>query len=163
MTLKDLSEMDWKASCAKHPSMPPDYVVRNKFSDKTANDLEKAICKFITLSGGQAERIKNMGRYLPAKRVKSASGATIRIGKDKYIPGTGTNGTPDVHSTIPVTIAGHKIGLKVTWEIKIGKDTIKENQLEYAKELELAGGRAYFVRSWDDFYKKYSELLDSYK
>jgi hypothetical protein len=163
MTLKELTELDWKASCAKHPSMPPAYVVRTKYSDKTANELEKAICKFITLSGGQAERIKNQGRMLQAKRVKTYSGNTIALGKDKFIPGTGTKGRSDIDSVIPVTIHGHRIGLSVSIEVKIDKDRPSPEQLKYAEDIRRAGGVHWFVKTWEDFYKKYSELLDSYK
>lgn len=163
MTLKDLSEQLWVNDCSK-TKMPPDYVVRTKFTDKTASGLEKAICVFLKLNGHQAERIKNMGVAIDNTRiVQDYLGFSRKIGSIEYRKGTGVNGTADVHSTIKLNINGNIIGLKVTWEVKINKDTIKKNQLEYAESIRASGGRAYFVHNWDEFYKYYSELLAEFK
>ena len=162
-SLKELSILDHTDRC-KGTKMPPDYVPINKFTDKTSAGLEKAICRFLTLHGHQAERIKNTGVAKDnTKIVTDVLGRTRKIGSIEWRKGTGTNGTHDVHSTIKVNISGHNVGIKVTWEVKIGKDTIKPAQLEYAKKVEDAGGRAYFVRTWLDFYTKYIEFINQYK
>ena len=46
-----------------YPNFPEYAIPKEKFSDKTANELTKTICKFITYIGGQAERISNQGQY----------------------------------------------------------------------------------------------------
>ena len=162
-SLKQLSVLDHTERC-KTTSMRPDYVPINKFTDKTSAGLEKAICRFLTLHGHQAERIKNTGVAKDNTRiVTDVLGRRRKIGSIEWRKGTGTNGTHDVHSTIKVNISGHIVGVKVTWEVKIGKDTIKPAQLDYAKSVEASGGRAYFVRTWEDFYTKYIEFINQYK
>lgn len=159
MTLQDLSKLDHAERC-RNTKMPPAYVPTNKYTDKTSAGLEKAICRFLVLKGHQAERIKNTGVAVDnTKTFTDALGFTRKIGSVDYRKGTGTNGSHDVHSTIKLLVHSHTIGLKVTWEVKIGKDTIKQAQLDYAESVRASGGRAYFVRTWDEFYKYYCQLL----
>ena len=159
MTLKDLSQLDHAERCGK-TKMPSAYVPINKYTDKTAAGLEKSICRFLALKGHQAERIKNMGVAVDnTKTFTDALGFTRKIGSVDYRKGTGTKGSADVHSTIKLLFHGQTIGLKVTWEVKIGKDKISNDQLDYAESVRASGGRAYFVRTWDEFYKYYCQLL----
>jgi len=150
MTLKDLTEQKWKYDCSQ-TYMPPDYVVRTKFSDKTANGLEKAIVALIKLNGGMAERVKNTGRYIDgSKIVTNIMGHTKRIGTGKYIPGTGTNGTADIHATIN--------GRTVAIEVKIGSDKQSDAQKEYQAMIEGAGGLYMIAKSFDNFYEQYEKI-----
>lgn len=163
MTLKQLSELDHAERC-KGTKMRHDYIPINKYTDKTASGLEKAICRFLVLHGHQAERIKNMGVAVDnTKTFTDALGFTRKIGSVDYRKGTGTNGSADVHSTIRININGHVIGMKVTWEVKIGRDTIKQAQIDYAESIRASGGRAYFVHTWDEFYKYYEQLINEFK
>lgn len=162
MTLKELSDLEHAESCKTSEFARRGYLPKTVYSDKTANGLEKAIVKFLTLHGAQGERVKNSGRVLPAKRIKSHSGNTITVGSDKYIPGTGRNGTADVAATIPISIQGHKVGLKVAIEIKIGADRQSEVQKEYEQEVIAAGGRYWIVKTWNDFSDKYFALMKEF-
>ena len=163
MTLKDLQALDHAERC-KGTKMPPEYVPRKVFTDKTANGLENAICRFIQLHGGQAERIKNTGRAIDnTKTVTNILGQSYKIGSVDWIPGTGTKGRSDISAVIPIEIAGHKVGLTVSIEVKIGSDRPSLAQLKYAQDIINAGGVHWFVKTWPDFYAKYCELIYRYK
>lgn len=156
--LQQLTELDWKIRCSQ-TKMPADYVVKTKYSDKTANSLTKAIVKWINLNGYQAERISTTGRWIDnSKIVTDVLGNRKKIGSGKYIKGSGTKGSADISSTIPININGKKIGVSVKWEVKIGKDTQSDFQKEYQKNIEKAGGYYFIVKSFDDFMNKYLEL-----
>jgi hypothetical protein len=152
MTLKDLSEQLWVIDCSK-TKMPPDYVVRTKFSDKTANGLTKAIITFLKLHGCQAERISNTGRYIDDTRiVTDVIGFQRKIGSGKYIKGTGTNGTADISATIR--------GKSVKIEVKIGKDRQSEAQKKYQDDIERAGGLYWIAKDFTGFIEQFNHLMN---
>lgn len=139
------------SSQAKHPNMHPDCIPRPVYSDKTANGLTKMVIDWITLNGGQAERISNMGRYIDSSKVvTNVLGQRMKIGSGKFIPGAGTNGTADISAIIK--------GKSVKIEVKM-KDKQSEAQKKYQESVERAGGIYYIVRSFDDFMEKYIRLL----
>ena len=140
-TLKDLSELEWKYQCSK-TQMPAAYVVRTKFTDKTANGLEKALCAYINLSGGMAERRKNSGRVIDDRKViTDVAGMQRVLGGTRYIPGTGRNGTSD--------ISGIWRGKPLAIEVKIGKDRMSQAQIAYKEDFEKAGGIFIIARNFE--------------
>lgn len=148
---KELIKLKMASSQAKHPNMHPDCIPRPVYSDKTANGLTKMVIDWITLNGGQAERISNMGRYIDSSKVvTNVLGQRIKIGSGKFIPGAGTNGTADISAIIK--------GKSVKIEIKM-KDKQSDAQKKYQESVERAGGIYYIVRSFDDFIQKYISLL----
>ena len=148
---KELIKLKMASSQAKHPNMHPDCIPRPVYSDKTANGLTKMVIDWITLNGGQAERISNMGRYIDSSKVvTNVLGQRIKIGSGKFIPGAGTNGTADISAIIK--------GKSVKIEVKM-KDKQSEAQKKYQESVEMAGGIYYIVRSFDDFMEKYISLL----
>jgi len=150
MTLKDLSIFKWHKDCEK-TSMPPDYVPKDKFTDRTANGLTKAICTFINLMGGQAERISSMGRVIDDRKVvTNYLGQTGLIGSQTYIRGTSTNGTADISAIIK--------GKSVKIEVKIGKDKMSPSQIQYKANVERAGGVYIIAKTWDGFIEDYYKL-----
>lgn len=150
MTLKDLSELEWKYQCSK-TQMRPDYVPKTKFTDKTSAGLEKCICAYIKLNGGMAERRKNTGRYIDdSKIVTDITGAQRVIGKGKYIPGTGRNGTPDCSGIWK----GRPIGI----EVKIGKDRMSQAQIEYREDFEKAGGIFIIAKTFTQFVEELNKV-----
>jgi len=139
------------SSQAKHPNMHPDCIPRPVYSDKTANGLTKMVIDWITLNGGQAERISNMGRYIDSSKVvTNVLGQRMKIGSGKFIPGAGTNGTADISAIVK--------GRSVKIEVKM-KDKQSEAQKKYQESVERAGGIYYIVRSFDEFIEKYYSLL----
>lgn len=148
---KELIKLKMASSQAKHPNMHPDCIPRPVYSDKTANGLTKMVIDWITLNGGQAERISNMGRYIDSSKVvTNVLGQRIKIGSGKFIPGAGTNGTADISAIIK--------GRSVKIEIKM-KDKQSDAQKKYQESVERAGGIYYIVRSFDEFIEKYISLL----
>jgi hypothetical protein len=149
--LQQLTELDWQIRCA-NTRMRPDYVVKTKYSDKTANGLTKAIIAWINLNGYQAERISTTGRYVDnSKIVTDVLGNRKKIGSGKYIKGTGTNGSADISATIK--------GKSIKIEVKIGKDKQSEAQIKYQQMIEKAGGIYFIAKNFDDFYGFYITLV----
>ena len=148
---KELIKLKMASSQAKHPNMHPDCIPRPVYSDKTANGLTKMVIDWITLNGGQAERISNMGRYIDSSKVvTNVLGQRMKIGSGKFIPGAGTNGTADISAIVK--------GRSVKIEVKM-KDKQSDAQKKYQESVESAGGIYYIVRSFDEFIEKYYSLL----
>jgi F0F1-type ATP synthase alpha subunit len=131
--------------------MPPEYIVRTKFTDKTANGLTKAIVKWINLNGYQAERISTSGRWVDnSKVVTDVLGNQKKIGSGKYIKGSGTKGSADISATIK--------GRSIKIEVKM-KDKQSEAQIEYQKAIERAGGIYFIAKDFTSFYEFYTTLV----
>jgi F0F1-type ATP synthase alpha subunit len=131
--------------------MPANYVVRTKYNDSTANGLTKCVIDYINLSGGQAERISNTGRYIDESRiVTDVLGNRKKIGSGKYIKGTGTNGTADISATFK--------GKSIKIEIKM-KDKQSEVQKEYQQSIERAGGIYFICHNFDEFLDKFNTFV----
>ena len=150
--LQQLTELDWQIRCSES-RMPSEYIVRTKFTDKTANGLTKAIVKWINLNGYQAERISTSGRWVDnSKVVTDVLGNQKKIGSGKYIKGSGTKGSADISATIK--------GKSIKIEVKIGKDRQSEAQIEYQKAIERAGGIYFIAKDFDSFYEFYTTLVE---
>lgn len=148
--LQQLTELDWQIRCSES-RMPPEYIVRTKYTDKTANGLTKAIVKWINLNGYQAERISTSGRWVDnSKVVTDVLGNQKKIGSGKYIKGSGTKGSADISATIK--------GRSIKIEVKM-KDKQSEAQIEYQKAIERAGGIYFIAKDFDSFYQFYTTLV----
>ena len=147
-----------------YPNFPEYAIPKEKFSDKTANELTKTICKFITYIGGQAERISNQGQYRDNTKVDTdVLGRKRTIGSGTWTKGHGTNGTADISSTIPIKMKnGQTIGLSLKIEVKIGKDRMSQAQGRYKEEIEKTGGRYMIAKDFDSFLIEFRELYKSY-
>jgi len=133
----------------KHPNVPDRAIPQPKYSDKTANGLTKCIVDYITFMGGMAERRNSMGRFIQPKTYTNVFGKEIQLGKGKYIPTTGRNGTAD--------ISGVFKGVPLAVEVKIGKDRMSEAQKAYKADFERAGGWYCIARSFDQFINEIQE------
>jgi hypothetical protein len=159
MTLKDLSLLKLEHDALKYPNMPVKYIPLFKYTDKTANGLTRCIIDYLTLQGYQAERISTTGRMVDnTKNYTNVLGITKQIGSKKWIKGSGTKGSADISSTIPIRINGTIIGVSVKWEVKIGKDRQSDFQKEYQKNIEKNGGYYFIVKDFKDFIDKYLQL-----
>ncbi len=133
----------------KHPSIPHHCLPKQKYSDKTANGLTKCIVDYINFIGGMAERTGNTGRYIHGNSYKNVFGKEVQLTKGKYIPGTGRNGTADIHGILS--------GKPLAIEVKLGKDKQSKQQKEYQKDFETAGGVYIIAKSFDQFYNELKE------
>lgn len=150
MTLSELSDLELEQQKLKHPNFPVDYLVRTKFTDKTANGLAKCIEFFINHKGGIARRINTMGRYLPGKSIGRGFYGNVNT-KGKYIPTTSVLGAADISILIN--------GIAWECEIKIGKDRQSMAQKEYQIRIESSGGHYSIVKNFADFIAQYNELI----
>lgn len=146
--IKILEQMAFDAKLKKYKDQP--YLVKTKFSDKTANGLTKAIIKFLQLKGWQAERITTTGRLIDQRKTYTdVVGFRRTIGSTKWIPGTSTRGSADISATIA--------GKSVKIEVKIGRDKQSPAQKKYQADIERSGGIYYVAKTFEDFYKWYNE------
>jgi hypothetical protein len=147
--LTELTERYYKAMRSRYPSFPESYISPPKFKDNTANSLTRCIIDFINYTGGQAERINNMGRQIDNRKTYSDTlGQSRTIGSITWVKGTGTNGTSDISATI------HAKSVKI--EVKIGADKQSDQQKEYQKQIEDAGGIYFIAKNFQSFYEWYN-------
>ena len=74
--IKQLEMSLFEETARFHPNFPKSYIPKPKREDTTANGLTRCIIDFITLHGGQAERIVVMGK--PVEQ-RTASGRTYGV------------------------------------------------------------------------------------
>ena len=153
MNKKSLQNLEIDYLKRKYPNVPVNKFPLTKWNDTTANGLTRCIIAFLKFNGWQAERVSNMGRPVDQRRtVKDVLGREKQIGSMKWIPGSGTKGTADISATI-------KGGRAWKIEVKIGRDVQSEAQRAYQANVEMAGGLYSIVRSFDEFYEKYLEVM----
>lgn len=120
---------------------------------KSASGFEKLIIEFLKLSGHQAEKIAVSGRFIDNSRSEvTSTGFRQTIGSKKYIPSTSTKGSADISSTI--------YGVAVKWEVKFSStDKQSEHQKIYQQAIENSKGFYFIIKTLDQFYEIYQELL----
>jgi hypothetical protein len=151
--IQRLIYLKYSIDCAKYPSMPPEYVPKTKYNDKTANGLTKCIVDWINLNGFRADRVSSAGRYIDSKKI-----VTDILGKKRTI-GSGTwvkSGTRRGYSDINATIKGRSVMI----EVKIGKDRMSEDQKQFAEAEKQAGGEYWVVKDFEDFMFYYDCFID---
>ena len=147
-----LKELAWEDSRRKHPDLPDKYRSIRKYTDKSANGLTRCVIDFLRFSGWQAERINCTGRMQDnTKVVTDVLGASRKIGSVQWLPTSGQRGTADISATIR--------GRSVKIEVKM-RDRQSEDQKSYQLQIEKAGGLYWLVRSFDEFYNFYNQLLN---
>lgn len=143
-----LNELSYQRFVSEHPEHPYPRESCKRYKDGTANELTKAVIAYITMVGGQAERISVTGRMIDERKTYvDVLGHARQIGKVKYIKSSMKVGTADVSAVIG--------GKSVKVEIKVGRDRIRPAQVEYKAAIERAGGIYLIVKTFDDFYNWY--------
>ena len=133
----------------RYPEIPPDLLYCKPIKANSANELTKAVIKFIRLTDGQAERISVTGRTINTRKTYTdILGHRKTIGSVKYIPSAMTKGSADISATIQ--------GKSVKIEIKWGHDRQSQAQAKYQAEIEKAGGIYIIVSTFDQFYNSYN-------
>lgn len=157
-----LKELKTESLKAKYPNIPPHAIPIPTYSDKSANGLSKMVCDMLTLLGHEAHPVKNTGTPRIEYGIKDE---VFNRGTPKKITWTAGNikkGIADISSTIKINIKSHTIGLHVEWEIKIGKDYQKIDQKNHEADVKAAGGEYFIIKTFDDFYNKYLQLMEKY-
>lgn len=132
-----------------NPTMPREWLAPRKYRDDNANSLTKCIIDFIQFTGGQAERVANMGRLIDTRHTfEDVTGRSRTIGNKKWIKGTGTNGTADISATIK--------GRSVKIEVKYNKDRQSEAQRLYQSHIEATVGIYIIAKTFEQFLSWYN-------
>ncbi|WP_417873891.1 hypothetical protein [Xanthomarina gelatinilytica] len=148
--LEDLILEDLKK---RYPNNP--YPPKRKYTDQTSNGLTRCIMDFLKVSGHQAERINSTGRMIDnTKTVKDCIGRVRKVGSVQWVKGTGRTGTADISATI--------LGRSVKIEVKCaatGDRYQSEEQKDYQKEIEAAGGTYVIARTFEGFMEWFNGFL----
>ena len=133
----------------RYPEIPERLLPNKPIKATKANDLTKAIIKFIQLSGGQAERISVTGRRVDLRRTfTDVLGNQRQIGSVRWIKSSMQKGSADISATIT--------GQSVKIEIKVDRDRIRPEQEIYKYQVEKAGGIYLLIHTFDEFYQWYT-------
>lgn len=141
MTIKELA---LAYSNKMHSKVPAHCRPMKTFSDKSANDLTKAIIAYAKIKDFFAERQSSEGRYRPGKEVTNVMGQKKQL-PGQWLPGQG-NGKADIKALIK--------GRLIEIEVKHGRDKLRPEQIEYKQQIERSGGVYLVVKTWDDFYQQ---------
>lgn len=134
--LQQLAALDSETKRRNHPNMPAYAVPPSKFSDKTANDLTRAVVRWFGLHGHFATRLQSTGTY--------------RDDLSRYVPSQQRKGLPDVFAVVD--------GRAVFVEIKVGKDRLSDDQKEAIALLRAAGAAVYVAATFQGFYEWFPSL-----
>ena len=147
--LSTLNAMIHADMVRRYPEIPERLLPNKPIKATKANDLTKAVIKFIQLSGGQAERISVTGRRVDLRRTfTDVLGNQRQIGSVRWIKSSMQKGSADISATI----AGQSIKI----EIKVGRDHIHPEQVIYKQQVEKAGGIYLLIHTFDEFYQWYT-------
>ena len=142
--VKILESQANEAKRKKYPSIERAYLAPVTFRDDTANGLTRCIISHLRLNNHQAERINNTGRTIDqTTSFTDVCGRVRTIGSNKWIPGTGTNGTADISATI--------CGRSIKIEVKIGHDRQSKAQKVYQQAVETAGGVYVIAKDFESY------------
>lgn len=128
---------------------------------KTANGLTKLICNFLNWTNSHAERTNNMG--VPIKKnyqkFNILSGQLVTIDNGiEWRKGTGIKGTSDIKGHI--NNPNYKFPIPIYIELKIGKDTMKEEQEQYEKQVTKTGALYCVVKTPENFFIFYDFVMN---
>jgi len=156
VAMAELKNMALQRLRQRYPSVPAYALPSIKYTDKTSNGLTKAIIDWIELNGYQAERINSTGRQLDNRQtVKDVLGNERTIGSVKWIKGSSTVGTADVHATIKSK------SVKIEVKCKATNDNYQsDGQRDYQRKIEQAGGVYIIARTFEGFYNWYCKFLN---
>lgn len=147
MTIKELNIALREWTATQYPAVPLHALPKSTHSDKTANDLAKAIKAFCEMQGVMCQRTGNEGRYRPGAVVVDVIGRGRQM-KGTWLPGL-NNGQGDLHIVLK--------GMSHWLEIKIGKDRQSDKQKDFEAMVKRSGGTYDIVKSWDEFYNTYKK------
>lgn len=138
----NLKELSLAYSNKMHAKVPQHCRPLKSFSDKSANDLTKAILAYSKVKDFFAERQSSEGRFRPGKEFTNV------VGQVKQMPGQWLPGHGKGKADIKALIKGRLIEI----EVKHGRDKLRPDQINYKEQIERSGGVYLVVKTWDDFY-----------
>lgn len=127
--IKELERLYHKLKISKS-SMPHHTIPYTRFSDKDTKGLTNSIVAYCSIKNIHIERVANIGRMY----------------KGKWVPGSGMNGTADLHAIY----SGRAIKIEV--KCKYTKDQMRPAQVKYQERVNKAGGIYVVITEFKDFY-----------
>lgn len=129
---------------------------------KTANGLRKFICNYLTWMGHHGEPSNNMGRPIEKfkERYNIFSGKVEKLANGiEWQKGAGIKGTSDVKGHI--RIPSQKYSIAIYLEIKIGKDSQRDEQIKYENIVTSSGSLYCIIKTPEDFisFFKFTQTL----
>lgn len=128
--VKELERQYLEYLFKRYPQQPRHTVPKPNFRDDSTNELTKCIISYCKINNIFIERVANTGRNL----------------NGKWIKGTGTKGTADLHA-----IHNGK-PLKIEVKCKATKDRQSKEQKQYQINVEKAGAKYLIVREFKDLF-----------
>lgn len=122
---------------------------KKKTKSSPANALTNAIRDYCSALGCATARINVMGVWDQSKGMFRTSGST--------------KGIEDIDITLPVTIAGISIGVKVAVEVKIGKDIQSDDQIQRMQSLHKCGAHYIIAKTFDQFKQDFDAIRYDYQ
>lgn len=127
----------------------PALLAKGKKKRSSSNQLAADIIKYVKLCRGAARRVNTQGQWDEALQ--------------KWRPSGMKRGYEDVDACMLIMVRGIKIGLKVAIEIKIGKDSLKDEQKERREEVLFSGGVYMVAKTFDQFKRDWDDIQNHYK
>ena len=126
----------------------------------SSNGLRRAIINFMVWSGHHLEATNNMGRPVAKsyEKFNILSGRLEKISNGiEWQKGSGIRGSSDAkgHLRHPK----HLFAIPIYIEIKYGKDTQSDEQIEYEAKINATGGIYLIAKTIDQFFLSYDKLL----
>lgn len=151
MTLRDLADI---ISAKKYANIPAHARPKLTYSDKDAGSFTMAVLAYLRhIKGCRVWRQPSEGRYLEAQYEKNVMGQQIQTRKGMFIPrDKQAKGVGDVSGVAPG-------GRALFVEIKIGRDTQRDEQKEFEADVKKLGGIYILTRNFDDFVLQISKYL----
>lgn len=120
-----------------------------KKKQSPANALTSAVMKYMSALGCAVARINTTGIY------------DEKLGKYRF--SGSTNGVEDVNCVLPVHVFGHKLGVTVAIEIKVGNDRMRLEQKQRRENVERAGGHYIIAKTFDQFKQDIDSIVYKYE
>jgi len=150
--LRQLETLAFEQLRERYPRTPLQYLPRERFNDKTANQLTKSIITWLRLNGQFAERINTMGVPMDKRKmITDCIGRKRQIGSLTWRKSTSTRGSADIHCLVN--------GRAIYIEVKANGDRMRPEQFEYQQQVEQAGGVYIIATSFEKFLNQYMELV----
>ena len=138
--VKALEKLAFEDLKKRFPQFP--YPIAQKYTDSDTNGLTRCVIDYITLRGFQAERINSMGQQISVN------------GTAKWVKGSTQNGTADISATIK----GRSVKIEIKCK-KTGDHFQSDEQKEYQRQIQQAGGIYKIVRTFEDFYTWFNRKI----
>lgn len=128
-------------------------MIIDPYTDKTTNGLTRCIIDYLNFSGHWASRVNTQGQARVQKipRYSLISGQVEHTDKVTWSKSTTRKGHPDISAIVR--------GRALKIEVKVGADTMREDQLKEQARIEHAGGLYHIATSFHQFLQWFNQTF----